>query len=74
MENLSYKNEDRKYMNNMQNKQFLKIRNSLFELERDFIELKDREVKIKGETEEPSYNRSLSIDDMDRLGKRKYRK
>ena len=58
----------------MQNKQFLKIRNSLFELERDFIELKDREVKIKGETEEPSYNRSLSIDDMDRLGKRKYRK
>ena len=74
MENLSYKNEDRKYMNNMQNNQFLKIRNSLFELERDFIELKDREVKIKGETEEPSYNRSLSIDDMDRLGKRKYRK
>ena len=74
MENLSYKNEDRKYMNNTQNKQFLKIRNSLFELERDFIELKDREVKIKGETEEPSYNRSLSIDDMDRLGKRKYRK
>ena len=74
MENLSYKNEDRKYMNNMQNNQFLKIRNILFELERDFIELKDREVKIKGETEEPSYNRSLSIDDMDRLGKRKYRK
>ena len=74
MENLSYKNEDRKYMNNMQNNQFLKIRNSLFELERDFIELKDREVKIKGVTEEPSYNRSLSIDDMDRLGKRKYRK
>ena len=37
MENLSYKNEDRKYMNNMQNNQFLKIRNSLFELERDFI-------------------------------------
>ena len=58
----------------MQNNQFLKIRNSLFELERDFIELKDREVKIKGETEEPSYNQSLSIDDMDRLGKRKYRK
>ena len=55
MENLSYKNEDRKYMNNMQNNQFLKIRNSLFELERDFIELKDREVKIKGETEEPSF-------------------
>ena len=74
MENLSYKNEDRKYMNNMQNNQFLKIRNSLFELERDFIELKDREVKTKGVTEEPSYNRSLSIDDMDRLGKRKYRK
>ena len=55
MENLSYKNEDRKYMNNMQNNQFLKIRNSLFELETDFIELKDREVKIKGETEEPSF-------------------
>ena len=55
MENLSYKNEDRKYMNNMQNNQFLKIRNSLFELERDFIELKDREVKVKGEIEEPSF-------------------
>ena len=59
MENLSYKNEDRKYMNNMQNNQFLKIRNSLFELERDFIELKDREVKVKGETEEPSFKRII---------------
>ena len=37
--------------------QFLKVKNSILELEKDFIELKnreleDREVKIKRETEE----------------------
>ena len=38
----------------MQNKQFLKVKNSLLELEKDFIgltdiELEDREVEIKRE-------------------------
>ena len=41
----------------MQKNQFLKVRNSLLELEKDFIEVKDRElkereVKIKREIEE----------------------
>ena len=47
MENSSYKNDnvERKYLNNMLKNQFLKIKNSLSELENDFIELKDRELK-----------------------------
>ena len=59
MENPNDKNENikRKYLNNMENNQFLKVKNSLLELEKDFIkskdrELKDREVKIKREMEE----------------------
>ena len=31
----------------MQQTQFLKVKNSLLELEKDFVVLKDREVKIK---------------------------
>ena len=48
MENSSYKNDnvERKYLNNMLKNQFLKIKNSLSELENDFIELKDRELKV----------------------------
>ena len=44
MENLDYKNEniERKYLENMQNNQFLKVQNSLLELEKDFKELKDK--------------------------------
>ena len=47
MENPSYKNEniERKYLNNIQKKQFLKVKNSILELGKDFIELKDRELK-----------------------------
>ena len=47
MENLYYKNEntEKKYLENMQNNQFLKVKNSLLELEKDFKELKDRELK-----------------------------
>ena len=38
----SYKNRniERKYLNNMQENQFLRVKNSLLELEKDFIELK----------------------------------
>ena len=48
MENSSYKNDnvERKYLNNMLKNQFLKIKNSLSELENDFIELRDRELKV----------------------------
>ena len=54
MENVNYnnKNIERKYLNNMRKNQFLKVENSLSELEKYFTELedrelKDREVKIK---------------------------
>ena len=47
MENQSYKNEndEKKYLNIMRRNQFLKVKNSLLELEKDFIELKDIELK-----------------------------
>ena len=47
MENPSFKskNIERKYLSNTQNNQFLKVKNSLLELEKDFIDLKDRELK-----------------------------
>ena len=43
MENPNYKNEniERKYLTNIQKNQFLKVKNNLLELEKDFIELKD---------------------------------
>ena len=50
--------------------QFLKVKNSILELEKDFIELKnreleDREVKIKRETEELVLKNIIeSIDDI----------
>ena len=51
MENRSYENENiaRKYSSNMRRNQFLKVNNSLVELEKDFIELKDRELKDREE-------------------------
>ena len=44
----NYKNEniDTKYLNNMQKALFLKVKNSLLELEKDFIELKERELTL----------------------------
>ena len=60
IENQNYKNEntERKYLRIMRKKQFLKVKNSLQELEKDLIdlkdiELKDRETKNKREIEEP---------------------
>ena len=68
MENLNYKNEniERKYLKNKRKNQFLKVNNSLLELEKDFIELKDRSlkdrvVKIKREIEELFLNRLLCL-------------
>ena len=56
MENYKNENTEKKYLKTMQKIQFLKVKNSLLELEKDFIELKeielkDREVKIKREIE-----------------------
>ena len=66
MENRSYKNKNtvRKYLNIMQNNQLLKVKNSLLELEKDFIDLKDvavkeREIKIKRQREELFLNQLL---------------
>ena len=44
MENPNYesKNIERKYLNNIKKNQFLKVKNSLLQLEKDFIELKER--------------------------------
>ena len=61
-----------KYLKNMLNNQFLMVKNSLLELEKDFvelndIELKDGEIKTKIEIEKlflkPIF---VSIDDMDK--------
>ena len=72
MENSNNKNEnvETKYLHNMQKNQFLKVKNSLSELEKIFIELKvrelkDREAKIKMEIEELVFKSIIvSIDDM----------
>ena len=47
MENLNYKNEniERKFSKNMWKNQVLNAKNSILELEKDFTELKDRELK-----------------------------
>ena len=74
MENLDYKNEnvERKYLKNIQKNQFLKVKNSLLELEKYFmelkdIELKDRQEKIKREVEELFFKLIImSKDDMDK--------
>ena len=57
MENRNYKNEniERKYLKIVIKNHFLKAKNSLFKLEKDFVELKDtelkdREINIKKET------------------------
>ena len=47
MENWDYKNEnnEKNYLENMQNSEYLKVKNSLLELEKGFTELKDIELK-----------------------------
>ena len=68
MENSNYKekNNDIKYLNNIWKNQFLKLKNSLLDSEKDFIELKDRELKdrevnIKREIEELFSNQLLCL-------------
>ena len=49
MENWNNKNENIEinYLNNMQRSRVLKVKNSLLQLEKYFIELKDRELKYR---------------------------
>ena len=68
MENSNYKekNIDIKYLNNIWKNQFLKLKNNLLDSEKDFIELKDRELKdrevnIKREIEELFLNQLLCL-------------
>ena len=78
MENPNYESEntERIYLKIMQKNQLLKVKNSLLELEKYFvelkdIELKDREVKIKRGIEKLFLKPIIvSIDDMDRFEKK----
>ena len=78
MENPNYESEntERIYLKIMQKNQLLKAKNSLWELEKYFvelkdIELKDREVKIKRGIEKLFLKPIIvSIDDMDRFKKK----
>ena len=76
MENLNYKNENMERKYSLWKNQFLKLKNTLLALEKDFIELKDSElkdraVKIKRETELFFKPIIVSIDKMDVWTKRK---
>ena len=57
----------------MRNSQFLKVRNSLFGLEKDFIrlkdtEIKDRDLRIKREIEKLFFKPMIvSIDDLEKF-------
>ena len=77
MGNQSYKNENIEtiYLNIMQKNQFLKVKNNLLELEKDFIdlkdiELKDRVIKIKKEIEKEI----VFIEAMDRFEEEEMKK
>ena len=82
MENLEYKNEniEGKYLKNMWNNQFCKVKNILLELEKDFKGLKDkvlkdREEKIKRETEKLFYKPvTVSKNDMDKSEEQEMKK
>ena len=82
MDNPSYKNEnvDKKFLINMQKNQFSKTKNSLLELEKDFIELEDKELKdrelktkrkIKKQFVKPIM---VSIDDVDNFEQKEMKK
>ena len=64
----------------MQKNQFFKVKNSLLELEKDFLELKDRElknreVKIKIDIEELFFKPIIvSIDDIDKFKQKEMKK
>ena len=62
-------------LKNMRKNQFLKVKNSLSELEKGFIELKDRGVKIKREIENLFLKLIImSIDDMEKFEQKEMKK
>ena len=82
MENWNYKNKniETKYLKNILKNRFLKVKNSLLESEKYFIELKDREikdreVKIKSDIEELFFKPIIvSIDDLDKFEQEEIKK
>ena len=82
MENTDYKNEntEMKYLTEIRENQFLKVKNSLLELEKGFIELKDkelkdREVKVKRQILELfSKPIIVSTDEMDKFEQQEMKK
>ena len=81
MESLNYENKniERRYLKHMPKKQFSKVKNKHLELQKDFIklkdrELKDREVKIKREIKIYYCSIIVFIDDMDKFQKKTTKK
>ena len=73
MENVNYKKVWEKILKKYAKEPILKV-NSLLELEKDLIELKDREVKIKREIKELFIKPIIvSLDDMNKFNKKKWR-
>ena len=75
MENPNYKNEniETKYLSNMRKNQLLKIKNSLLEFEKYFIELRIK--RIKRIIKELFFKMIIvSIDDMDKLEEKEMKK
>ena len=72
--NLNYKNEntERKLLKIMRTNQLFNVKNSLLELENDFI---DMEVKLKREVEDLFFKPIMvSIDDMDKFEQKEMKK
>ena len=81
MESLNYENKniERRYLKYMPKKQFSKVKNKYLELQKDFIklkdrELKDREVKIKREIKIYYCPITVFIDDMEKFQKKMKKK
>ena len=78
--NYNNENIETKYVNNIRKTRFLKVKNSLLELKKDFIELKDRElkdieVKIKREIDELFIKPIVvSVDDMGKFEQKEMKK
>ena len=81
MESLNYENKniERRYLKYMPKKQFSEVKNKHLELQKDFIklkdrELKDREVKIKREIKIYYCPIIVFIDDMEKFQKKMKKK
>ena len=82
MEHQDYKNEsiEKRYLDNMQNNQFLKVKTSLLELEKYFTEWTDTELKDRKEKKfkktEKLFSKPIIVskDDMDKFEEQELKK